>query len=207
MADAFAPPPQDEHDHRQKTPDCKVHETPEERAASDHADCERDHVCNLYRDHFGRHRSKKCYHYFGPDPDAPEPDRWTCNCGSVDKHGDDLGEHSPTCPYHLAAIRKFGSLPPREQWTGTPQHPDTRRPLAAEDGPAQAIADEINATGGVVLDGAPSEAWAQLGRAKIDPVVVSVTPVVDAAATPPHAHRWAWLTAGGQECVDCGARR
>lgn len=35
-----------------------------------------------------------------------------CNCGSVDKYGDDLGEHSPTCPYHLAAIARFGELYP-----------------------------------------------------------------------------------------------
>lgn len=46
----------------------------------------------------------------------PEPDRRTCNCGSVDKYGDDIGEHSPTCPYHLAALRKYGPLPPREDW-------------------------------------------------------------------------------------------
>lgn len=31
-----------------------------------------------------------------------------CNCGSIDKWGDDLGEHSATCPYHLAAVRAFG---------------------------------------------------------------------------------------------------
>lgn len=28
-----------------------------------------------------------------------------CDCGSVDKYGDDIGEHSPRCPYHLAVLR------------------------------------------------------------------------------------------------------
>lgn len=44
---------------------------------------------------------------------APEPklDPMTCDCGSVDKYGDDLGEHSQTCPYHLEALRRFGPLP------------------------------------------------------------------------------------------------
>lgn len=27
-----------------------------------------------------------------------------CNCGSVDKYGDDLDEHSSTCGYHVAAL-------------------------------------------------------------------------------------------------------
>lgn len=31
-----------------------------------------------------------------------------CDCGSVDKNGDDLGEHDPTCPYHLEAVRRWG---------------------------------------------------------------------------------------------------
>lgn len=31
-----------------------------------------------------------------------------CNCGSIDKNGDDIGEHASTCPYHLAAVRIFG---------------------------------------------------------------------------------------------------
>lgn len=31
-----------------------------------------------------------------------------CDCGSVDKYGDDLGEHSPSCPYHLAAVAAVG---------------------------------------------------------------------------------------------------
>lgn len=34
-----------------------------------------------------------------------------CDCGSVDKHGDDIGEHDPTCPYHLAAVARWGALP------------------------------------------------------------------------------------------------
>lgn len=34
-----------------------------------------------------------------------------CDCGSVDKYGDDIGEHGPTCPYHLAAVERFGPLP------------------------------------------------------------------------------------------------
>lgn len=31
-----------------------------------------------------------------------------CNCGSIDKNGDDIGEHASTCPYHIAAVRIFG---------------------------------------------------------------------------------------------------
>ena len=27
-----------------------------------------------------------------------------CDCGSVDKNGDDLGEHGDECPYHLAVV-------------------------------------------------------------------------------------------------------
>lgn len=33
-----------------------------------------------------------------------------CDCGSVDKYGDDIGEHGPRCPYHLAAVALFGEL-------------------------------------------------------------------------------------------------
>lgn len=37
-----------------------------------------------------------------------------CDCGSVDKYGDDLGEHGPRCPYHLAVLRFAPSLSARE---------------------------------------------------------------------------------------------
>jgi len=48
----------------------------------------------------------------GSGDEAPAIDSLPpCNCGSVDKHGDDLGEHSPRCPYHLAALAIFGALP------------------------------------------------------------------------------------------------
>jgi hypothetical protein len=36
-----------------------------------------------------------------------------CDCGSVDKWGDDLGEHSPRCPYHLEVLRWAEVYPPR----------------------------------------------------------------------------------------------
>lgn len=49
-----------------------------------------------------------------------------CDCGSIDARGDDIGEHSPDCPYHLAAIAAFGPLPTpddggwrRGQWMQT----------------------------------------------------------------------------------------
>lgn len=34
-----------------------------------------------------------------------------CDCGSVDKNGDDLGEHGDECPYHLAVVRLAEALP------------------------------------------------------------------------------------------------
>lgn len=37
-----------------------------------------------------------------------------CNCGSVDKYGDDLGEHGPRCPYHLAVLRLSSWMSTRE---------------------------------------------------------------------------------------------
>lgn len=37
-----------------------------------------------------------------------------CDCGSVDKYGDDLGEHGPRCPYHLAVLRISPTLSSRE---------------------------------------------------------------------------------------------
>lgn len=37
-----------------------------------------------------------------------------CDCDSVDKYGDDLGEHGPRCPYHLAVLRISPSISARE---------------------------------------------------------------------------------------------
>ena len=51
-----------------------------------------------------------------PPPAPEERDVSTlpaCDCGSVDKYGDDLGEHDATCPYHLEAVRRWGPLGPK----------------------------------------------------------------------------------------------
>lgn len=37
-----------------------------------------------------------------------------CDCGSVDKYGDDLGEHGPRCPYHLAVLEHVAAKTPTE---------------------------------------------------------------------------------------------
>lgn len=37
-----------------------------------------------------------------------------CDCGSVDKYGDDIGEHGPRCPYHLAVLRVSPMMSARE---------------------------------------------------------------------------------------------
>lgn len=44
-----------------------------------------------------------------PSKQAPLP---FCNCGSVDKYGDDLGEHGPHCPYHLAVVGHVAAKTP-----------------------------------------------------------------------------------------------
>jgi len=74
--DPFSPPDTD--DHRQKTPDCKHRETPEEREDNrargvfGAASCSKPHVCNLYVGHAAeRHRARKCGHWFGITPDSP----------------------------------------------------------------------------------------------------------------------------------------
>lgn len=44
-----------------------------------------------------------------PAERAPLP---FCDCGSVDKNGDDLGEHGPRCPYHLAVLGHVAAKTP-----------------------------------------------------------------------------------------------
>lgn len=48
-------------------------------------------------------------------PDLPTLDLLPfCDCGSVDKYGDDIGEHGARCPYHLAVLRISPTMSARE---------------------------------------------------------------------------------------------